>query len=286
MPNIPIKSLFKIQVQRLKDETTRPNADTTGETKRLLSKPMAAFTQHRQLQHRWLGLVCGLVLCLTTNLLPATITTSQAFSTANAYDWTPLLRISRDRPILDALAWLSETPYAATVTRLKRNNARVIFKDLRTLDKAVANFDAVSWLSAKGDWVVFINVTHQNAPPMALAALIAHESMHDDVENSLAEEVAGWRQEATVWQYARRVYPAMAALKASTAVPENTIKSINHTKSKKSAVDTLESAGGSMLVARLERIRQALESNTLESLVRGNPGYTGLKETSVGFEHP
>jgi hypothetical protein len=104
------------------------------------------------------------------------------------------------------------------------------------------------------------------------------------VENSLTEEVAGWRQEATVWQYARRVSPAMAAFKAPTAVPENTIKSINYTKSKKSVVATLESAGGSMLVARLERIRQALESNTLESLVRGNPGYTGLKETSAGFD--
>ena len=55
-------------------------------------------------------------------------------------------------------------------------------------------------------------------------------------------------------------------------------------RNKKGVVPTLESAGGSMLVARLERIRQALESNTLESLVRGNPGYTGLKETSVGFE--
>jgi hypothetical protein len=213
--------------------------------------------------------------------VPAQVASNAPHSTG-AFDWTPLLRLSRDRPILDALAWLNETPYAGVVSHLKRQNARVIFKDLRTLDKAVANFDAVSWLSGKGEWIIFINVNHQNAPPMALAALIAHESMHDDVENSLTEEVAGWCQEATVWQYARRVSPAMAALSvpvAPAAMAQPTVRS-----KKGGAAPTLESAGGSMLVARLERIRQALESNTLESLVRGNPGYTGLKETSVGFE--
>ncbi|MDH4380212.1 MAG: hypothetical protein QE263_09955 [Vampirovibrionales bacterium] len=211
--------------------------------------------------------------------VPAQVATKGSQSSV-AFDWTPLLRLSRDRPILDALAWLNETPYAGVVTHLKRQNARVIFKDLRTLDKAVANFDAVSWLSGRGEWIIFINVSHQNAPPMALAALIAHESMHDDVENSLTEEVAGWRQEATVWQYARRVCPAMASLPVPVAQAATAQTPV---RSKKGVVTTLESAGGSMLVARLERIRQSLESNTLESLVRGNPGYTGLKETSAGF---
>ena len=244
------------------------------------------FTPTRyRLGHWLLGAIVAVLFCLGEGVLPvpAQVAPKAAYSTTTL-DWTPLLRISRDRPILEALAWLQETPYASTVTRLKREHARVIFKDLRTLDKAVANFDAVSWLSGRGEWIIFINVNHQNAPPMALAALIAHESMHDDVENSLTEEVAGWRQEATVWQYARTVSPTMAALKAPTAMPENMKKSKNTIKSKPSASATLESAGGSMLVARLERIRQALESNTLESLVRGNPGYTGLKETSVGFE--
>ncbi len=224
------------------------------------------------------------MLCwLTQGVLPIPAQVSSITTHASkAFDWTPLLRISRDRPILDALAWLNETPYAGVVVHLKRQNARVIFKDLRTLDKAVANFDAVSWLSGRGEWIIFVNITHQSAPPMALAALIALESMHDDVENSLTEEVAGWRQEATVWQYARRVSPAMAALSVP-AIPTVMVQPTVRIK-KGTAPPTLESAGGSMLVARLERIRQALESNTLESLVRSNAGYTGLKETSAGFQ--
>ena len=38
------------------------------------------------------------------------------------------------------------------------------------------------------DYYIYINPKHEAAPPAALAALLAHEALHQDEYNSLSEE--------------------------------------------------------------------------------------------------
>lgn len=168
---------------------------------------------------------------------------------------TPLasyLRVSHDRPILEALTLLAHSSFSPTVSHIQRQNGRIIFKDLKTIGKAYKNYDALSWISPEGQWMIFINHNHQSAPIEGIAAIIAHEAVHYDVENSLAEETAGWEREGSAWK---------------ELTDGNT------------TVRTMDNP----LVQRLETIRGAIENNTLTSLVGSNPGYQQLQKTSKGF---
>lgn len=175
---------------------------------------------------------------------------------ASSHSLAQLLRITRDQPILEALYYLQASSASYTVDVLLEQKGRVFFKDMRQMGKAVKDFDALSWRSGNGEWVVFIHQKHRNAPPQALAALISHEAMHSDIENSLAEEAAGWLQEAILWQEMQQHFPISSLL-------------LN---------DPNQS-----LVVRLEKLRQAHQDNQIEQLVRSNKGYVGLSETSPGF---
>ncbi len=173
---------------------------------------------------------------------------------------TPLssyMRISRDRPILQALTMLANSEYNPVVTHIQQRGARVIFKDMKTLGKALKNYDAVSWISppqgnGQSQWMIFVNYKHQDAPIEALASIIAHEALHFDGENSLAEEVAGWQQEGTVWATFTENSPALREIDAP-------------------------------IIQRLETIRKAIAGNTLQQLVASNPGYATLQPHSHGF---
>ncbi len=187
--------------------------------------------------------------------------TSSRFVAPNPYTRAPVvasyMRISRDRPILQALALLANSDYSHIITHIQQRGGRVIFKDMKTLGKAVKNYDAVSWLSpsqanGQSQWMIFINYQHQHAPVEALAAIIAHEALHFDGENSLAEEVAGWQQEGTVWAAFTEQSPNLRA-------------------------------GEDPIILRLETIRKAIEGNTLQQLVSSNPGYATLQPHSHGF---
>ena len=75
---------------------------------------------------------------------------------------------------------------------------KIQYKDLASVNKAYANFDAVGW-KRKKKLFIYINPKHQYAPPAALAALLAHEALHQDEYNSLSEETYAWTMEAVVW---------------------------------------------------------------------------------------
>lgn len=123
------------------------------------------------------------------------------------------------------------------------------------MNKSLRNYDALSWMSNSGERVIFINQKHRNAPPEALAAIIAHEAMHDDAFNSLSEEVSSWRFEAMVWQELKRKNQSLAHLPA----------------------------GVNDLVDRENRLEQEDRNGTLEKFVRANPGYRELPEVSPGY---
>lgn len=166
------------------------------------------------------------------------------------------IRITHDQPIIEALYYLEQSSAAQTIDVLLGHRGRVFFKDMRYMGRGVQDFDALSWRSSEGKWVVFIHQKHRNAPPQALAALIAHEAMHSDIDNSLAEEIAGWRQEAKIWTEMQAHYPVKSQVLADPS---------------------------QALVQRLEKLRLAQQSNQLAALVRSNPGYSGLEDTSPGF---
>ncbi len=75
---------------------------------------------------------------------------------------------------------------------------KIEFKDLSEVNPAYSTFDAIGW-KKRGKLYIFINPKHQYAPPGALAALLAHEALHQDEYNSLSEETYAWTVEAIVW---------------------------------------------------------------------------------------
>ena len=175
---------------------------------------------------------------------------SQTHYTMNAY-----LRCTRDDTIMKAFTLMGSGRGETSLDRIVNKPMRVIFKDLKTMHKALKNYDALSWISNQGEEVIFINEKHRNAPPEALAALIAHEAMHDDEYNSLSEEVHSWKHEAVVWMELKAKNPSLAKIQP----------------------------GADALVDRENRIESEFLKGHLEQFVRTSPGYQQLPETSPGF---
>jgi len=174
------------------------------------------------------------------------------------YPLSTLLYSTRDQQVLLAFQQLSISDEGRPALELIINKrARVFFKNLGEISKNVKDYDALSWISPKGEWVIFINKSHKSAPPQAIATIIAHEAIHNDPENSLNEEIVGWYQEARVWLEMNSRYPELSQLPA----PEGS------------------------LIHRLNNIAQHYQSGTLNYFVRSNPGYANLPETSNGFTH-
>jgi hypothetical protein len=102
---------------------------------------------------------------------------------------------------------------------------KIEFKDLAELNQAYASFDAVGW-KKKGKLYIYINPKHRNAPPAALAALLAHEALHQDEYNSLSEETYAWTMEATVWCEMLKRYPDSNNLESALVTRENVLKQL------------------------------------------------------------
>lgn len=196
----------------------------------------------------WLGLAATGVLFSTGALM------LPGFSQTH-YSLTAFLRCSREQPVVQAFSLMQDGTAESSLSLIVSRPVRVVFKDMKTIHKGLKNYDALSWLSNQGEQVIFLNEKHRTAPPEALAAMLAHEAMHNDAYNSLREEVAGWRQEAQVWQEMKRRNPALSK------IPQ----------------------GMNDLVDRENRIEQELRQGSLEAFVRKNPGYQGLEESSPGF---
>ncbi|MFM7468444.1 MAG: hypothetical protein ACKO37_02955 [Vampirovibrionales bacterium] len=116
----------------------------------------------------------------------------------------PWLPYAQDIPLMKALHLLSVCPLPEAQEALRsiaQHRSRLLLKVLATLSPNYARYDALSWIAPEGKPYLFIAERHRHAPPQALAALIAHEALHDDLTNSVEEEIEGWTREATVWHY-------------------------------------------------------------------------------------
>lgn len=134
---------------------------------------------------------------------------------------------------------------------------KIQFKDLASLNKSYANFDAVGWKKKK-KLFIYINPKHQYAPPAAIAALLSHEALHQDEYNSLSEETFAWTMEAVVWSDLVDIYPECNVESDALVKRENTLKKLfekgNHSP------------------------------KYIKKAVYQNKGYQGLPLTSPGFK--
>lgn len=134
---------------------------------------------------------------------------------------------------------------------------KIEFKDLSEINQNYSNFDAVGW-KRKSSLYIYINPKHRNAPPAALAALLAHEALHQDEYNSLSEETYAWTMEATVWYEMLQKYPELASVNEPLVRRENVLK---------------------QLFEKGNYTNKYIKKN-----VYANQGYKGLPITSPGFE--
>ena len=135
---------------------------------------------------------------------------------------------------------------------------KVLFKDLSEINEAYATFDAIGW-KKKGRLYVYINPKHEYAPPGPLAALLAHEALHQDEYNSLSEETYAWTMEAVVWTEILKRYPESNNLESSLVTRENILKQL------------------------LEKGNYT--NKYIKKTVYANEGYKNLPLTSPGFKN-
>lgn len=131
------------------------------------------------------------------------------------------------------------------------------FKDLSSINKDYADFDAIGWKKRK-KLFIYINPKHSNATPAALAALLSHEALHQDDYNSLSEETYAWTMEAAVWCEMLGMYPEANISDDPLVKRENTLKQL------------FEKGG--------------YTNKYIKKAVYANKGYQGLPLTSPGFQ--
>lgn len=102
---------------------------------------------------------------------------------------------------------------------------KISFKNLSEINQAYSTFDAIGW-KKKGKLYIYINPKHEYAPPGALAALLAHEALHQDEYNSLSEETYAWTMEAVVWNEILKRYPESNNLESALVTRENVLKQL------------------------------------------------------------
>jgi len=170
--------------------------------------------------------------------------------------------VSEDHIVYVAMDMLKNTNGEFSRRAILGNNLsqkpiRVMFKDLGQIRSDYANFDALGWKKG-GRLYIFINPKHKDAPPGAIAALLAHEALHQDEYNSIAEETYAWTMEASVWSDIVAAFPESDERLHPLVVRENTLK------------DLFEKGNYS--------------SKYIKKSVKSNKGYRNLPATSPGFE--
>lgn len=108
---------------------------------------------------------------------------------------------------------------------LTEKPVKIEFKNLGEINKDYETFDALGWKKGKRLFI-FINPRHKDAPPGALAALLAHEALHQDEYNSLAEETYAWTMEAAVWCEILNEFPESEETLHPLVVREDTLKKL------------------------------------------------------------
>lgn len=170
--------------------------------------------------------------------------------------------VSEDVNVIKALEIMARTSgeyskNAILGKNLTEKPIKVEFTNLSLLNPIYANFDALGWKKKK-KLTIYINQKHKDAPPEALAALLSHEAIHQDEDNSINEETYAWTLEAAVWTQLTEDDPNLEKISHPLVDRENTIKALF--------------------------LRGNQTSEYIHKFVITNKGYQNLPERSVGFE--
>lgn len=170
--------------------------------------------------------------------------------------------VTKDENVMNALELLKDGLGDYSRKAIMGNNLTgkpmmVQFSNLATFSQAYANFDALGW-QKKGRLYIYINEKHADAPIPALAAVLAHEALHQDDFNSLNEETYAWTMEAAVWTQLSEKNPKYNDSMHPLVVRENTLKKLF--------------------------IRGNYTSKYIRKIVYSNPGYSNLPSRSPGYE--
>lgn len=171
--------------------------------------------------------------------------------------------VGKDEVFYVALDMLKDTEGMFSRNAILGNNlsgkpVRIEFRNLSEINAEYATFDALGWKKGKKLYI-YINTKHQNAPAGAIAALLAHEALHQDEYNSLAEETYAWTMEAFVWNDILKLYPESNQEQYPLVVRENTLKRL------------LEKGG--------------YTNKYIKKAVLSNSGYKNLPSYSPGFDN-
>lgn len=173
--------------------------------------------------------------------------------------------VGKDEVFYVALDMLKDTEGMFSRNAILGNNlsqkpVKIEFRDLGQINQDYATFDALGWKKGKNLYI-YINQKHKDAPAGAIAALLAHEALHQDEFNSLAEEAYAWTMEAVVWDDILKIYPEANQESSSLVKRENTLKKL------------------------LEKGRQAGKPGQyIKKAVLQNEGYKNLPSYSPGFD--
>lgn len=170
--------------------------------------------------------------------------------------------ITKDDRIMEALEMmkgnLGEYSRKAILgDNLTGKKMKIEFKNLSTIKPEYANFDALGW-KRSGRLMIYINEKHSDAPAGALAALLAHEALHQDEFDSLNEETYAWTLEAAVWTQIAEKNSGFANVSHPLVQRENMLKKLFE--------------------------KGDYTNKYIKKAVFSNPGYQGLPSRSPGFE--
>lgn len=140
---------------------------------------------------------------------------------------------------------------------LTKKPVKIEFKDLSTINKNYATYDALGWKRGSKLYI-YISQKHTTSPAIAIASLLSHEALHQDEYNSLSEETYAWTMEAAVWCELLELYPDYELNIDSLVQRENTLKKFFE--------------------------RGNYTNKYIKKSVYSNEGYQKLPETSPGFE--
>lgn len=170
--------------------------------------------------------------------------------------------VTKNETIITSLEYLKDTIGEFSYKAIMGNNLtdksmKIEFKNLATIGEAYAGFDALGWKKS-GKLNIYINEKHQDAPPEALSALLAHEALHQDEFDSLNEEAYAWTLEAAVWFELTENNSKLVNISHPLVNRENTLKQLF--------------------------VKGNYTDKYIKKAVFTNPGYSRLPSRSPGFE--
>lgn len=171
-------------------------------------------------------------------------------------------KVTKDEKIYEALELMNGGLASFSRNAILGNNLTnkpmmISFEDLSKFGQTYSNFDALGW-KKKERLYIYINKKHEDAPAPALAAVLAHEALHQDEFNSLNEETYAWTLEAAVWTQLSEKNPQYNDSMHPLVVRENTLKKLF--------------------------IKGNYTNKYIKKTVYSNPGYQNLPSRSPGFE--